>query len=73
MIGMGAVAQLVERLPRKQTVLGSIPNSASNCAPINPEILARIINIRPPMPEWCYGLPEWTSKFLGEIKKADHA
>ena len=49
-IGFGAVAQWIEHLPSKQTVLGSIPSgtSISKGVPIDPETLANAIDF----PNW---------------------
>ena len=49
-IGLGAVAQLAEHLPRKQTVFGSIPNGTSigKGVLIDPETLANEFDL----PDW---------------------
>ena len=47
-IGFGAVAQWIEHLPSKQTVLGSIPSGTSTT--------------RPPMPEWIVPPEKWSPK-----------
>jgi diacylglycerol kinase family enzyme len=76
LIGLGVVARLAEHLPRKQTVLGSIPSGTSNMsamdlhlASIDPETVARSMS----MPNWgtIEGTPlERWGAFQRELKEA---